>query len=253
MEGNNMRIYEAVRSVPQSALKEIKGGKLKGFTDINPMWRIKTMTEQFGPCGIGWKYTIDKQWLEPGYNGTVKAYVNLSLYIKVDGEWSDAIPGTGGSSYISAESGSLYTDDECYKKALTDAISVACKALGVGADIYWEGDRTKYSQTSPAAEQTSPAANNLSSGTAGNGGTTAAELPGTVAQQPGTVAQPAAQQQQPQEVDMNYAEALLKTIEEAVKSDDIMQLMRSIEGKPERVFVYRRALERYNDLKRQGK
>ena len=223
MEGNNMRIYEAVRSVPQSALKEIKGGKLKGFTDINPMWRIKTMTEQFGLCGIGWKYTIDKQWLEPGYNGTVKAFVNLSLYIKVDGEWSDAIPGTGGSSYISAESGSLYTDDECYKKALTDAISVACKALGVGADIYWEGDRTKYSQTSPAAEQ------------------------------PGTVAQAAAQQQQPQEVDMDYAEALLKTIEKAAKSDDIMQLMHSIEGKPERKFVYPRALERFNNLKQKGK
>jgi hypothetical protein len=28
--------------------------------------------------------------------------------------------------------------------ALTDAISVACKSLGMAADIYWESDRTKY-------------------------------------------------------------------------------------------------------------
>ena len=30
--------------------------------------------------------------------------------------------------------------------ALTDAISVACKALGMGADVYWEKDNTKYNQ-----------------------------------------------------------------------------------------------------------
>jgi hypothetical protein len=35
--------------------------------------------------------------------------------------------------------------------ALTDAISVACKALGMGADVYFEKDRTKYEQ--PVQEQ----------------------------------------------------------------------------------------------------
>jgi hypothetical protein len=32
-----------VRVVPNEAKKEIKGGRLSGFTDINPMWRIKTL------------------------------------------------------------------------------------------------------------------------------------------------------------------------------------------------------------------
>ena len=31
--------------------------------------------------------------------------------------------------------------------ALTDALSVACKALGLAADIYWQDGRTKYSVT----------------------------------------------------------------------------------------------------------
>ena len=35
--------------------------------------------------------------------------------------------------------------DECFKMALTDAISVAAKAIGVAADVYWQKDRTKYS------------------------------------------------------------------------------------------------------------
>ena len=38
----------------------------------------------------------------------------------------------------------LYLDDDAYKKAYTDAISVAAKALGVGADVYFEKDVTKY-------------------------------------------------------------------------------------------------------------
>lgn len=141
---DNLTIYNTVRNPPKEALKPIKGGRLSGYTDINPMWRIKALTEQFGVCGIGWKYTITKQWTEQGANGEVAAFTNIDLYIKVNGEWSDAIPGTGGSSFIAKEKNGLYTSDECFKMSLTDAISVACKSLGFAADIYWNNDRSKY-------------------------------------------------------------------------------------------------------------
>jgi len=141
---DNLRIYEAARTVPASATKEIAGGRLKGMTDINPMWRIKTLTEQFGPCGFGWKYEITEKRLENGANGEIAAFVDINLYIKVNGEWSDPIPGTGGSAFVAKERNGLYTNDECFKMAMTDALSVACKSLGFGADVYWEADRTKY-------------------------------------------------------------------------------------------------------------
>lgn len=140
----NLGIYESVRQVPPSAQREIQAGRLKGKTDINPMWRIKTLTEQFGPCGIGWKYVITDKRLAPSANNEVSAFVDIDLYIKVDGAWSDAIPGTGGSAFVASERNGLYTSDECFKMALTDAISVACKALGFGADVYWAKDATKY-------------------------------------------------------------------------------------------------------------
>lgn len=149
----NLGIYESVRQVPQSAQREIQAGRLKGKTDINPMWRIKALTEQFGPCGIGWKYTITDKRLENGANNEVSAFVDIDLYIKVDGAWSDAIPGTGGSAFVSSERNGLYTSDECFKMALTDAISVACKALGFGADVYWAKDATKYT---PMPERQKP-------------------------------------------------------------------------------------------------
>lgn len=31
--------------------------------------------------------------------------------------------------------------------ALTDALSVSCKALGIAADVYFSGGRTKYTQS----------------------------------------------------------------------------------------------------------
>lgn len=141
---DNLHIYNAVRQPPAGALRAIQAGRLRGKTDINPMWRLKALTEQFGPCGIGWKYVITRQWLEVGANDEVAAFVNIDLFIKAGGSWSEAIPGTGGSSFVTKEKGGLYTSDECYKMALTDAISVACKALGFAADIYWDNDTTKY-------------------------------------------------------------------------------------------------------------
>lgn len=146
----NLAIYNAVRSVPDSAKRKIGAGRLKGKTDINPMWRLKTLTEQFGPCGIGWKYVITDKRLEQGANGEVAAFLDIDLFVKVDGAWSEAIPGTGGSAFVAKEKNGPYTSDECFKMALTDAISVACKALGFGADVYWDADRSKYDKPAPA-------------------------------------------------------------------------------------------------------
>lgn len=143
----NLEIYNKVRTVPSEAKKSINGGRLKGMTDINPMWRIKVLTEQFGPVGIGWYYEITSQWIEEGANNENVAFTNISLYIKYNNEWSKPIQGTGGSAFIAKESKGLYTSDECFKMSLTDAISVACKALGIGADVYYEKDRSKYDTT----------------------------------------------------------------------------------------------------------
>lgn len=145
---NNLEIYEKCRAVPPEALKTIVGGRLKGMTDINPMWRIKKLTELFGPVGIGWWYAPKRFWAEPGANGEVIAFSEIELFYILDGKVSQPIPGIGGSKLISKETSGLFTNDECYKMATTDALSVACKALGIGADIYWDKDRDKYSNNS---------------------------------------------------------------------------------------------------------
>ena len=137
-------IYDSLAQPPKDVLKQIGGGKLKNFTDINPQWRYEAMTEKFGLCGIGWYPGPTKFWTEQGANGEVLAFASLELFIKVDGEWSMPIPGNGGSKLVAFEGGKLVSNDEGYKMAETDAFSVAMKKIGGGADVYkgrWDGSK----------------------------------------------------------------------------------------------------------------
>lgn len=150
----NLELYNKVREVPQDAKKTISAGRIKGFTDINPMWRIKCLTEQFGPCGIGWYYKTVEKWTETVGDETC-AFVMIELYVLYDGKWSQPISGTGGSRLATKERSGVYVSDECYKMATTDALSVACKNLGIGADVYWKEGKTKYDQTGSASNELS--------------------------------------------------------------------------------------------------
>ena len=149
----NLEIYEKFRSVPNEAKKEIGAGRLKGFTDINPMWRIKMLTEQFGVCGFGWYTEIIEQKIIDGSDNQKAAFVTINLFIKIDNEWSKPIQGVGGSSFVTNERNGAYTSDECFKMAYTDALSIACKSLGMGADVYFAKDRTKYDQVPQEPKQ----------------------------------------------------------------------------------------------------
>lgn len=134
----NMTHYDNLKSVPLTALKEIGFGKLKGKSDINPQWRYESMTNEFGPCGIGWKFEIVKTWTQPAPNDQVLVFVEIKLYI-FDYElaqWGNAIPGIGGDFLLEKDKNGLHGNDEAYKMATTDALGVAMKMLGVAADVY---------------------------------------------------------------------------------------------------------------------
>ena len=113
------------------------------------------MTELFGPIGIGWYYEMLDRWTEQGAPlptvkpqelGELMCFVSINLYVKHGDEWSKPIFGIGGSKLIEKEKDHFYNSDEGYKMATTDALSVAMKELGVGADIYkglWDGSKYK--------------------------------------------------------------------------------------------------------------
>jgi hypothetical protein len=153
-KNTNLRFFEAKRAVPDSAKKKIIGGKLKGMTNINPMFRIEALTEIFGPCGIGWRTENCQYWTTEGA-GECVVWCSLDLYICENGQWSYPINGVGGSKLYGKGQGEGI-NDEAYKMAQTDALSVACKNLGFAADIYYGLDDTKYRSATENGQWNAP-------------------------------------------------------------------------------------------------
>jgi hypothetical protein len=154
---DNMELWGRLRMPPKEALKTIKAGRLKGMSDISPQWRYMAITEIFGPCGVGWKYEIEKLWTEFGSEDQKCAFALVNFYTtQDDGEWSAPIPGIGGSMLVAKESKGPHTSDEAYKMAVTDALSVAMKMIGVAADIYMgnmDGSKYRESALSPVYDK----------------------------------------------------------------------------------------------------
>lgn len=141
----NLNTWNLVKQVPQQFLKPISFGKLKGKSDINPQWRLMAMTQAFGQVGHGWTYRIVRTWSEPHPNGSVMCFAEVAVKTKVDGEWGQEFSGVGGSEIIESNKNGLQSNDDGYKMAVTDALGVAFKAVGVASDIYLGNfDGSKY-------------------------------------------------------------------------------------------------------------
>lgn len=155
-DNKNLKLYYKYATPPDNALKSFDNGNFKG-TDINTMWRIKCLTEEFGECGFGWTIEINRLWSEEvvavtrdGAGNTEKlSFANITLFVCRDGVWSRGISANGGSKILKYNNSKGYSSssDEGYKMAITDALGVACKLLGFGSKIYWTSDRTKYTDS----------------------------------------------------------------------------------------------------------
>ena len=166
---DNLHIYKQVQSVPEDAQKPFESSWGKKLTEINSMWRLQKLTELFGPCGEGWYTEVTRQERVSFPNGEVCVFTDINLFLKdtKTGKWSKPIRGTGGNRLVLKNADGLFIDDEAYKKAYTDALGIACKALGFGADIYWGRNDSKYDSgtattASPSARKTEHTAASLS-------------------------------------------------------------------------------------------
>lgn len=152
-----MRFYVKVQDTPKEAQRPFNNGRFSG-TDINPMWRIKKLTEVFGPCGFGWwTQNVQYKFINAEQTNETAVFCELELIV-VDpetNEESKPIYGVGGNTFVAQRKSGPQSSDEAMKMAYTDALSIACKALGFSHDIYYQADRTKYTSASadPSPEE----------------------------------------------------------------------------------------------------
>ncbi len=122
------------RTDPAHTKPFMRGGGFKG-TAIKPMWSYRRMTEEFGPCGLGWGVGEPTFHVQPGSDGEVLVYCTASVWYRRDDK-DCRVYGVGGDKVVNKFSSGLKSDDEAFKKAFTDAVTNALKLIGVGADVH---------------------------------------------------------------------------------------------------------------------
>ena len=136
----NLELFNRVKKVPENYTKPYKSDFGKELTEISPMWRLEKLTELFGPAGQGFYIELDKQDTITVEQETF-AVVVAKLYYRLDNKtWSKPVVGTGTSLlFLIDPKGKRRPNSDAFKMAYTDAVSNACKLLGMGADIYNSG------------------------------------------------------------------------------------------------------------------
>ena len=156
----NGELWNTVSKTDPAHVKEVRKGARK-FSAIDAYSQIKAATALFGPVGQGWGWVVKdtKFWGEAhGDNHTNLCMVHITLWwkpvmtgdTKTDNPFDndkrefDAI----GMNIISRrpkDKDYVSLDDDCMKKALTDAITKGLSYLGFNADVFFGAfDDNKY-------------------------------------------------------------------------------------------------------------
>jgi hypothetical protein len=144
----NMDLWHKVEKTPESQTKKITGKSYQG-TSPKPHYLIQKATETFGPCGIGWGFTVEER-IEQGAMISDGFFEKMSIakvkvWYKWDGERGEVehIGGTVFSGRYS--SGKTFTDEDAPKKSVTDALIKALSMIGFAGDIFMgRYDDSKY-------------------------------------------------------------------------------------------------------------
>ena len=141
---DNLALWKAVEKTPPSQTKAITGKSYQG-TSPKPHYLIHKATETFGPCGIGWGFTIEDERIEEGAGGERMSIARVRVWFKWDGERGE-VEHIGGTQFSGTRSsGKPFTDEDAPKKSVTDALIKALSMIGFAGDIFMgRYDDSKY-------------------------------------------------------------------------------------------------------------
>lgn len=128
----NLDIWNALKTPDPKHTKPFsRSGGFKG-TSIKPIYCDLQMTEQFGPCGIGWGMTKPEFQVVTAGN-EILVYCTVALW---HGKPDNLVYGVGGDKVSAARKDGPFNSDEAFKAAYTDALSNAMKHIGMSADVH---------------------------------------------------------------------------------------------------------------------
>lgn len=140
----NKELWKRVFTTDPRHVKPITGKQYSGNSP-KPYWIIERLTDEFGPCGIGWGFNILSERFERFSDTDTLHVASVRLWYVLDGQRGELEQiGQTKSSYTTSK-GAFMLDEDAPKKSVTDALVKCASYLGFAGDIFsgrW--DDSKY-------------------------------------------------------------------------------------------------------------
>ena len=141
---DNKALWQRVCVTDPKAVKPITGKQYSGNSP-KPYWIVERLTDEFGPCGIGWGFTILNERFERfSDTDTLHVAVVRLWYMLGDKRGEFEQIGQTKATYTTSK-GAFLLDEDAPKKSVTDALVKCASYLGFAGDIFsgrW--DDSKY-------------------------------------------------------------------------------------------------------------
>lgn len=141
---DNKALWLRVCVTDPKAVKPITGKQYSGNSP-KPYWIVERLTEEFGPCGIGWGFNILNERIERFSDTDTLHVAVVRLWYVMDGKRGELEQiGQTKASYTT-NAGKFMLDEDAPKKSVTDALVKCASYLGFAGDIFsgrW--DDSKY-------------------------------------------------------------------------------------------------------------
>lgn len=160
---DNLELWNRVSTTRPEHTKAVTFGRK--FTAICPQSQRMKATEVFGPYGIGWGIENESFEVVSLNNHQPMLLYRANLWYILRGK--DEIEQDGRFPIVSSiqmtqwnkNAGEFKLDDECYKKAQTDALTKGLSFLGFNADVFlgmYDDNRYVESLKNPPKEKKEP-------------------------------------------------------------------------------------------------
>lgn len=142
---DNKALWKRAFMTDPRAVKPITGKQYKGNSP-KPYWIVERLTDEFGPCGIGWGFTILSERMERLTETDVLHVAVVRMWYELGGKRGE-FEQIGQTKAVYQSKNGTMVDEDAPKKSVTDALVKCASYLGFAGDIFsgmW--DDSKYVQ-----------------------------------------------------------------------------------------------------------
>lgn len=132
---SNKALWDSVCKTDPAHVKPITGKSYQGNSP-KPYYIVERLTETFGPCGIGWGFTVLSERMERLSETDVLHIALVRLWYLLDGKRGEIEQMGQTKAVYERAKGGLMVDEDAPKKSTTDALVKCASYLGFAGDIF---------------------------------------------------------------------------------------------------------------------